>query len=102
MPDKADLVPEVLIDFTEMLVPPDPGAVAGFNPSACGGGLQECATLTSAEVAARDEMTTFLTAVTQGFQAYEQVATSCRALYLSGDGRSAAVIGKAVDAVNES
>lgn len=102
MPDLAHLVPESLVEFNSALVPPDPGAVSGFNPTQCGGGLVECGALTTAEADARDEMTRFLTSVVRGFQAYEQIATACRNTYLSGDQRSAATIAKATDAITES
>lgn len=101
MPDLAHLIPESLDAFNAALVPPDPGVVSGYHPTACGGGLVECTTLTSAETAARDEMTRFLTSVVRGFQAYEQIATACRNTYLSGDHRSAATIAKASDHVTE-
>jgi hypothetical protein len=101
MPDQAHLIPESLDEFTATLEPPDPGVVSGYNPTACGGGLVECAALTSAETTAREEMTKFLTSVVRGFQAYEQIATACRNTYQSGDQRSAATIAKASDHVTE-
>lgn len=101
MSDKAHLIPESLDEFTSMLQPPNPGVISGFNPTACDGGVVACKTFTSAETAARDEMTKFLTSMAEGFQSYEQVATACRNIYLSGDHRSAATIAKASDAVDE-
>ena len=100
--DGAHLEPQTVDEFVRQLtIPPTPGAVTGWQPAACGGGVPQCSSFTAAETAAHDEMTRFLTGVTQGFQAYKGIATACRDDYLNRDLTSAQQISHARDHVSQ-
>lgn len=79
-----------VIDFAGRLLKPNPNAVAEhMSTSACSGLMPGCWAFMTQDLATYEEMGRFLTAVSQGITAYEQIAKACVADYVNGDRASA-------------
>lgn len=80
-------IPEAMREYATNLAVPDIGGPLARKPqpAACGGGLAECGSLSTADTKSTEALQLFLRQVKEGFTAYKSIANECAQKYADGE-----------------